>query len=336
MREQRRLKIFLSAAGFIALTTASTAAGHGILSFTELSGLRKTVFSFWTGLLVLAVFGFLAHAFGKESRENHDRLQHSRILDAMERIAQGDFSVFVPADDIVHNELADAVNTMAKNLGNMENMRQDFISNVSHEIQSPLTSVSGFAALLKKEDLTADERLRYAGIIEAESRRLSSLSGNLLKLSSLDSSTIAKKAYRLDRQISDIMLTLEPQWSAKNLTAEAYLPKIEIEADEDLFSQVWVNLLVNAIKFTPEGGKICVSAEGSTVKISDTGIGISEEDLPHIFERFYKADKSRERSLGGSGLGLPLVKKITELHGGTAAVHSEPGKGTVFMISLPQ
>ena len=335
MKGSQRFEILCRFSGPFLTVTLSVAAGYGILSRFELSGLWRTMLSLWIGIVILALFGFAAHTWGKSSREDHDRLQHNTLLDAMARIAQGDFSVYVQTGDLVHAELANAINTMSKNLGNLETMRQDFISNVSHEIQSPLTSVSGFAALLKQDDLRPDERKRYAGIIEAESKRLSSLSDNLLRLSSLDSSAITKSGFRLDRQLSHVILTLEPQWSAKNLTIEADLEKCVISGDEDLLSQLWVNLLVNAIKFTPADGTICVSLSGNTVKIADTGIGISKDDLPHIFERFYKVDKSRDRSLGGSGLGLSLAKKIVELHGGTIAAQSEPEKGTAFITTLP-
>ena len=321
-------------AGFFLVTTACVMAGYGILSFFELSGLWQTVLSLWAGLGILALFAVFSYLLGKDSRESYDRKQHNEILDAMAKIAQGDFSVFVQTDNFVHAELAGAINTMAKNLGNLETMRQDFISNVSHEIQSPLTSIGGFAALLKKEGLPDAERQRYADIIEAESKRLSSLSDNLLKLSTLDNQPLATTEYRLDKQLSNIVLTLEPQWSAKSLTVEADLQKLTIFGDEDLLSQVWVNLLHNAIKFTPEGGTITVLLSGSTVKIADSGAGIAQEDLPHIFERFYKADKSRDRSLGGNGLGLSLVKKIVELHGGSILVESNLGKGTTFNITL--
>jgi signal transduction histidine kinase len=206
---------------------------------------------------------------------------------------------------------------------------------VSHEIQSPLTSIGGFAALLKNADLPDDERRRYLAIIEAESKRLSSLSDNLLKLSALDNESIAMTEFRLDRQLSNIILTLEPQWSGKNLTVDAALPKCVASGDENLLSQVWMNLLVNAIKFTPENGVISVSLNENAVKISDTGVGIAKDELPHIFERFYKVDKARDRALGGNGLGLSLVKKITELHGGKISVESETGKGTTFEIFLP-
>ena len=335
MRKNTRIEFIYKFIGLVFMTTLCVAAGYWALSFFTLSGLWQTVCSLWLGIVILAVFGFTMHLFGSGRREEHDRLQHNTLLDAMARIAQGDFSVFVPTDDLIHTELVDAINEMARDLGNLETMRQDFISNVSHEIQSPLTSIGGFAVLLKKDDLEAEQRVRYAGIIETESKRISSLSDNLLKLSTLDSNSITKSRFRLDKQLSNVILTLEPQWSAKELAVEADLQKCEVAGDEDLLSQVWINLLANAIKFTPDGGTICISVEGNTVKVADSGIGIAKGDLPHIFERFYKVDKSRNRSFGGNGLGLPLAKKIVELHGGKIAAQSDIGAGTVVTVSLP-
>ena len=256
---------------------------------------------------------------------------HSQLLNAMTRIAQGDFDVFVdPRDDFFHKDIAQGINKIAKELGSMEQLRQDFISNVSHEIQSPLTSISGFAALLKNDALTAEQKNHYLDIIEAESKRLSSLSDNLLKLSALEtgSEPLSIKEYRLDKQLEKVALMLEPQWSAKNIAMEADLEKLTIQGDEGLLSQVWVNILHNAIKFTPEGGTIRVVLKAGNneacCQITDTGIGIAPEDQIHIFERFYKVDKSRDRALGGNGLGLSLAKKIVELHGG----HITPAKRT--------
>jgi signal transduction histidine kinase len=224
----------------------------------------------------------------------------------------------------------------------MEKMRQDFISNVSHEIQSPLTSIRGFAALLKEDALTPERKNHYVEIIETESRRLSSLSDNLLRLSSLESSdaALSKSEYRLDRQIENAALTLEPQWRAKDITMDAELEKMALCADEGLMSEVWVNLLHNAVKFTPRHGKIMIALRPDDgeihCKISDTGPGIAPEDQMRIFERFYKADKARDRSLGGNGLGLSIVKKIVELHGGRVEVTSELQKGTDVNIYLPR
>jgi len=292
--------------------------------------------------LIMLIWRLILRFGSSYHRKEYHRDFHNQLTDTLAKIAQGDFDVLLEPDHIgIYNDMAEAINDMAQSLGTLETMRQDFISNVSHEIQSPLTSITGFAALLKKGDLPDEERRRYAEIIEAESKRLSSLSEHLLKLSSLDNNQIplSKKEFRLDKQLESVTLTMEPQWSAKNLTVEADLPKCEIVGDEDLLSQAWVNLLHNAVKFTPDGGQIGVSLisndESVTVKISDTGVGIAHEDQIHIFERFYKADKARDRSLGGNGLGLSLVKKIVELHGGSVTVESETGKGTNFQIVLP-
>jgi signal transduction histidine kinase len=293
----------------------------------------------WIGLLTFTIAGMIVHRISMRKLPDMYERQHSTIFDALERISRGDFNVFVESGDDIHDEFAGLINDMAKNLGTLEAMRQEFISNVSHEIQSPLTSIGGFAELLQNPDLPMEERLRYAKIIRSESKRLSSLSDNLLKLSSLDNDPLSPSEFRLDQQLSDAILALEPQWAERDILLEADLPKCAVCADEGLLSQVWVNLLHNAIKFTPDGDAVSVKLEstgdGATVTISDNGAGIGKEDLPHIFERFYKADKARDRSLGGNGLGLSLVKKIIELHEGKISVDSEPGKGTTFEIFLP-
>ena len=267
---------------------------------------------------------------------------HDELTGTLAQIAQGNFDVLLDPGHVgVFNDLAEAINDMAKNLGTLETMRQDFISNVSHEIQSPLTSIGGFAALLQKDGLSDGQRRHYAGIIASESRRLSSLSENLLKLSSLENNKIPldKKAFRLDKQLENVTLTLEPQWSEKNIELEADMQKANVCGDEGLLSQVWVNLIHNAIKFTPKNGQINISlsVDGDTavVKISDTGAGIAPDDQMHIFERFYKVDKARDRSLGGNGLGLSLAKKIVEMHGGHITVESDIGKGAAFFVFLP-
>jgi len=283
---------------------------------------------------IMSSIVFKGHKDGRRTLLNE-------MTDALDKIAHGDFNISVETYD--HDpfyEIAESVNKMAAELGALETQRQDFISNVSHEIQSPLTSIGGFAALLKTDSLTALERNHYLDIIETESKRLSRLSDNLLKLSHLEAETvpITKNDFRLDKQIGNAVLMLEPQWSSKNITIDAELDKIAINADEELLSQVWINLLNNAIKFTSQNGKIKIllsQKEGTAeCRIKDNGIGISAADQVHIFERFYKVDKSRDRSLGGNGLGLSLCKKILEMHGGSITLNSEPGKGTTFIVCL--
>jgi two-component system phosphate regulon sensor histidine kinase PhoR len=272
------------------------------------------------------------------------------IIEALRRISKGDFSVrvdniydSVPRDSNVIGELVNSVNDMALQLDQMEQMRQEFISNVSHEIQSPLTSIRGFAQALQNEQLSAEDRNHYLNIIETESTRLSRITDNLLQLAALEAEHVKfePKPYQLDRQLRNLILAYEPQWTDKQIDMEVSLEEVKITADEDLLSQVWLNLIANSIKFTPEHGKICVDLNRQNgnieFKINDTGIGISADDQAHIFERFFKADKSRARSNNsGSGLGLSIAQKIVTLHNGTIAVDSKPQAGTTFTVLLPR
>lgn len=266
------------------------------------------------------------------------------VFDAIERISKGDFSIRLESENMdgVMSGLIDRINKMASELGQMENMRQEFISNVSHEIQSPLTSIRGFAQALEDEQLTPEERRHYLGIIEAESTRLSRLADDLLKLASLEADQVefAPMTYRLDKQIRSLILTCEPQWRDKAIEMDVSLDEMTITADEDLLNQVWLNLLHNGIKFTGRAGSIRVTlrsrGDQAEVRIADTGVGISPEDRIHIFERFYKADKSRTRVQEGSGLGLSIVKRIVDMHGGEMDVESEVGQGTTFTVLLPK
>jgi two-component system, OmpR family, phosphate regulon sensor histidine kinase PhoR len=266
------------------------------------------------------------------------------IIEALERIARGDFTVRIEhgiQGDALLNQLATSVNQMTRELNQMEQMRQAFISDVSHEIQSPLTSIRGFAQALHGDHLSAADRDHYLSIIEAESIRLSQLADNLLKLASLEAerAPFQPRSYRLDKQIRHLILLCEPQWMGKALDMDVSLEGTAITADEDLLSQVWLNLLHNSIKFTPDGGsvRISLSTQGNTITftIADTGIGMAAEDQAHVFERFYKADMSRVRTREGSGLGLAIAKKIVEMHHGTIGMTSELGAGSTFTISLP-
>lgn len=300
------------------------------------------------GVLSLAVFAFeclVVFVISRYTRRGkmHD-LYHDNsfkaVSEAMDRIARGDFNVFLDPNDLGFNKYIDSINTMAKELGSMETLRQDFVANVSHEIQSPLTSISGYIELLENEATPPIQRKQYFEIVKAESDRLSKLCSNLLKLSSLDSGVtpLSICQFSLDEQLQNTVILLDPQWSKKNIAITAKLEKVSISADEGLLSQVWMNLLNNAVKFTPEGGTIDVRLSTISQKvictIADSGIGIAPEDQHRIFERFYKADKSHNRSMGGNGLGLSLVKKIVELHGGSVGVESEMGQGTTFTVHL--
>lgn len=300
--------------------------------------------------LINSLFGFFLFGCGitiltRSSRQRNNHIEFFQsITNAMKQIATGDYNVNlrkisghdIPGDPF--GDIVDNINYMARELGEMEQMRQEFVSNVSHEIQSPLTSISGFARALQNDKLDHNERLHYLSIIETESQRLSKISDNLLKLTYLESAhhLFEPRRYRLDKQIRNTVLSCEPQWTVKNIEMDLSLEDANIVADKELLDQVWMNLLNNAIKFTPNGGSIHLSLyhhhDELHFEISDTGIGITEKEQLHLFERFYKADKARIRNTSGSGLGLSIVKTIIDMHKGTIHVKSKPNEGTTFKI----
>jgi signal transduction histidine kinase len=325
----------------IVFATAIAIGGISLLSWLYSLLALNAFFSTLAGIATFLVMWMTAAVLMRRSAHVRDRDMHTQILDALAEIGRGNFDILLDEERLSpHNEMVGAFNKMARDLGDIEAMRRDFVSNVSHEIQSPLTSIKGFAALLKDDSLTVGERRHYAEVIENESQRLSSLSDSLLKLSALDSekTTLNVHAFRLDRQLQQVALMLEPQWSAKGIDFEVDLARCEYSGDAGLLNQIWINLIHNAVKFTPDGGRIRVrlaSGDRVTVTVADNGEGIADSDIVHIFERFYKADKSRARALGGNGLGLSIVKKIADMHGGGVSVESEAGKGTVFTVTLP-
>lgn len=260
---------------------------------------------------------------------------------ATRRISRGDFKVELPLkrrDEI--GDLAGSFNHMAIELQKLEHMRQDFVSNVSHEIRSPLTSISGFAEVLKGHEITDEEKERYLSVIIRESNRLSRLGQDLLRLASLESDhhPFSPRRFSLSRQIRDVVIACEPLWLAKEIEIELPDEETSIVADEDQLFQVWMNLIMNSIKFTPKGGKITIglsrSLDTTILSVTDNGIGISYKDRERVFERFYKADSSRS-SKEGSGLGLAIVKKIVEIHQGEINIESQLNKGTRITIKLP-
>jgi len=296
------------------------------------------------GILLFFFMVFIISLFNKKMVQRHELFFQS-ITDAIKQIATGDFNINIEkmeGHDNPNNHfgrIVDHINEMAKDLGQVEEMRQEFISNVSHEIQSPLTSISGFARALKNEQLTKRERERYLTIIETESQRLSNISDNLLKLTYLEAENhdFTLKTYRLDQQLQHTVLACEPQWQKKKIDMKLHMEQTWLTADEELMNQVWFNLISNAIKFTEAEGKISINiveeTTDITVIIADTGIGISKEEQMHLFERFYKADEARMRHKSGSGLGLSIVKKILTLHDASIQVESDE-TGTTFYITF--
>ena len=262
------------------------------------------------------------------------------ISKASKEVAKGNFDVEVKVkskDEI--GQLTTDFNLMIKELKNIDILRKDFVSNVSHEFKTPITSIKGFAKLIRDGQLSSDQLMEYSDIIVNESERLSLLSSNLLKLSELDSKMIRDQAtvFSLDEQLRKTILILEALWSKKNIEFDIELEEVLLTGDENLIHEVWLNLIQNAIKFSNQNGTIKISLQKDKdmvkVEITDDGIGISNEDKNLIFERFYKGDKSRSKD--GNGLGLVLVKKIVELSNGKIYFNSELGKGSCFTVELP-
>jgi signal transduction histidine kinase len=292
--------------------------------------LMYIVILFFGSLLIIIAARYVVHPLLK-------------LTDATRKMAQGNFDIVLPTkrkDEI--GTLSSSFNEMAKELKKLDLMRRDFVANVSHEIQSPLTSISGFSKALKQKNIDEEKRIHYLNIIEEESERLSRLSRNLLRLSHLqhDQLQLNMTRFRLDEQLRNVVISLEPQWSAKNLTLKIDLTMITIEADEDQLKQVWTNLINNGIKFTPPYGKITIHAIAKnnmiTVSITDNGIGISPEERNDIFKPFHKTDKSRGSSIKGNGLGLAIVKQIVSLHKGDIEVSEGVQGGAKFIIKIPQ
>jgi len=265
-----------------------------------------------------------------------------KLTEATQSVAQGQYNIELNVsrrDEL--GQLADRFSQMAKSLAQLEQMRQEFVSNVSHEIQSPLASIQGFSQTLQTKRLSEEQQQHYLSIIEAESRRMSQLSKQLLMLASLDKeeNILEKTTFDVAEQIKQVLFHTEWSWRSKDLTIDMSLPSTYIYGDQQLLHQVWTNLITNSIKYTLAGGvislRITEQNKHCRIEVSDSGIGIAQEHLPHIFNRFYRVDEARDRSEGSSGLGLSITQKIVELHGGRIHVTSEPGMGTTFTVTLP-
>ena len=262
------------------------------------------------------------------------------IMDATDRIADGDYSVRLNLERPEEfRVLSEKFNHMAQELGSVEMLRSDFVNNFSHELKTPIVSIRGFAKALKWDDLTDDERSEYLDIIIHESERLCDLSTNILLVSKLEQQAILTdtKPFNLTEQIRQTVALLYSRWNEKHLEIELDAEDFTYTGNSDMLGQVWINLLDNAIKFSPDGGTIvlavCKDDAGLKIICSDQGAGMSPEISAHIFDKFYQGDAAHHTK--GNGLGLPIAKRIVDLHGGIIEVISEMGAGTQFIIHLP-
>lgn len=265
----------------------------------------------------------------------------TQLTEATKQISQEKFDHMLTIDrkDEI-GQLAKSFNEMTMRLQENDQSRKEFISNVSHDFQSPLLNIQGYADLLRAQAITEGDRVAYASIIEMEARRLSILTKQLLLLTSLDQSNRkpARSLYSLDQQLKS--MSNKYLWRLEEKGIELYYQTAPVQflGDESLLETVWDNLFTNALKYNKPNGSIQIELEEFndyvTIVFRDTGIGIKEDELPHVFERFYRADTSRSKE--GTGLGLTIVKQIVELHGGSIRVSSELGEGTQIFITLPK
>lgn len=256
-------------------------------------------------------------------------------------VAKGNFTVRLKEGQKIYeiDEIAKNFNKMVVELASIETLRNDFVANVSHEFKTPLSTIEGYVTLLQSEDLSTEQKQNYISIIMNCTKQLSTLTSNILKISKLENQEqiLDKSWFSLDEQIRQSFLLLENKWTKKELELELDLSSIYFYGNEELMMQVFMNLIDNAIKFTPVGGQIQINAYKTDseiiITLTDNGLGLTNEESKHIFEKFYQSDKARLSK--GNGLGLTLVKHIVDLSNGTIDVTSEVGVGTTFTLSFP-
>ncbi|WP_096273422.1 sensor histidine kinase [Paucisalibacillus globulus] len=267
----------------------------------------------------------------------------SQLTSATKSLAKGDFNVKVSTsrqDEL--GELSHSFLTMARRLEQVDDMRKEFVSNISHDIQSPLSNIKGYTNLLENESICQEERNQYITIINDEIKRLSNLTKQLLLLASLDKNNdiLKKESVDIGKQIKELIRNSKWLINEKDIMLEYTIPEVIIKGDPSLLYTVWDNLLSNAIKYNRPNGSIemTMKEKESSVLIlcKDTGVGLNEKDINRIFDRFYRVDTARTRSVEGTGLGLSIVATIVKLHHGTIHVESKRDEGTIFTIELPK
>lgn len=266
------------------------------------------------------------------------------VLNGMRRLSRGDYGARINMGRImsrhrVGDELVETFNTLASELENTEMLRTDFVNNFSHEFKTPIVSIAGFAKLLNRGNLSEEQKKEYLNIIERESLRLSNMATNVLNLTKLENQSILTEIseYNLSEQIRHCVLMLEDQWTKKDTQLGLEFGEYMLWADEELMNQVWLNLIGNAIKFSPRGGMVDVNInetdESVCVCVANEGLPIFDEDKRKIFNKFYQADESHASE--GNGIGLAIVKRVVDMHKGSVTVDSRDGMNA-FTVCLPK
>lgn len=330
------LVVTMFAADWIALFLAR----HGILNLKDTS--EWSVFRIGVDIAIISVlFGtILVFTLGRLPL-----ISVNKVINAMNRVADGDFSTRLEFKSVFGRlpavkEATDSFNRMAEELGKTETLRSDFVNNFSHEFKTPIVSIAGFAKLLKNDkNLTEEQREEYIRIIEEESVRLAEMATNVLQLTRVENQTILTGVsnYNLSEQLRRCILLLEDRREKKEIDLRPEFPEITVRGSEELLEQVWINLLDNAVKFTPDKGILIVEAEEDagniTVRVKNSGSSIPKEDPELLFHKFYQADHSHASK--GNGVGLAVVKKAVELHKGTVKA-SQKADFAVFTVTLPK
>lgn len=258
----------------------------------------------------------------------------------MSLVATGDFSIRMDEQQKVAEvqQLYKDFNVMVQELNSIETLRNDFVSSVSHEFKTPLATIQGYVQLLQAPNLSDEERQIFLYRVIESITQLSQLTENILKLNKLENQRIQleKKEYRLDEQIREVIVFLQPKWEKKQLELDIELAAVNYTGNEEFLYQVWLNIMDNAIKYNQVNGKIHIklfeTATEIVLEVTDSGVGMNEETKDRMFEKFYQGDTSRQ--ISGNGLGFSLVKKILELHDGRIDYSSIEGVGTTAMIRL--
>ena len=261
------------------------------------------------------------------------------LNEATNKVAKGNFDISLQSDNRSEiGELTVNFNKMAKELQSNQMIHNDFITNVSHEFKTPLSTILGYATLLQDEELSPKDHDEYVNKIITSTKRISLLSSNILKLSKLENQEIVvnQKDFLLDEQILNVILELEREWSLKSINWNVELDEASFYGDANLMSQIWYNIIYNSIKFSKANGTISITLKKTendiSISIKDNGIGMNEETLKHIFVKFYQRDTSR--NIQGNGLGLAIVKRIAELSSIRIEVTSTENEGSNFTFFL--
>lgn len=336
------LSVFVFA--ILLLAVAVTALGLWILTKTnvivldngEISLGQIILFMFVLSLVIGAVIAFFSSRIPLKPV--------NELINKMNLLASGNFATRLEFGDAISShpavkELTTSFNTMAEELENTELLRNDFINAFSHEFKTPIVSITGLAHLIESGNLTDEQKVQYARAIREESMRLSSMASNVLSLTKVENQTILTdlSSFNISEQVRSAILLLEEKWASKNIDLQLDFDEYDIEANEELLMQVWINLIDNAVKFVPRCGTVALDiideSDRILIKISNTGSEIPKEEQGKIFAKFYQADESHATQ--GNGIGLAIVKRIVDLHNGKITVNSGNGM-TIFTVALPK